>query len=329
MSLLGGVFSHNPCYNGAEKKHGKSKTRMIQHASTMGSTRKFTKITIIKIGKVILCFCWAAMCGVTLFALDSQAQQRDKDKVRSVKRDDASICVELTELAERTRRFPKGLLYAIARVESGRTRADGGGTTPWPWTVTVGGDGRYYENKQQAVRVVEQMQRDGRSNIDVGCMQVNLYHHGGAFRTIAEALDPVNNVAYATEYLVVLYKRYNNWEEAIKHYHSSDPTKHDHYLKRVKRAWEKARAPSGSAGATGVVRTQKKAAKDTAVLSREEASKLEREALLLSDDLRKKLGIVEELLPKNATEPQSVEAPPSNAQNLNAGFFLDLIDEPL
>ena len=268
------------------------------------------------------------MCVATLFALDSQAQQasRDKKNVGSVERDDASICVELTELAERTRRFPKGLLYAIARVESGRTRADGGGTTPWPWTVTVGGDGRYYENKQQAVRVVEQLQRDGRSNIDVGCMQVNLYHHGGAFRTLNEALDPVNNVAYATEYLVVLYKRYNNWEEAIKHYHSSDPTKHDHYLKRVKRAWEKARAPSGSVAT--IVKTQKKEAKDVPILSREEASQLEREALLLSDGLRKKLGIVEKLLPDNAGQ-QSAETPPSSAQNLNAGFFLDLIDEPL
>ena len=278
-----------------------------------------------------------AMLFAMLFALPSQAQKSEAEK-QAIERDDASICVELTQLAERTRRFPKGLLYAIARVESGRARSGGvGGTAPWPWTVTVEGDGRYYENKQQAVRVVEQMQRDGRSNIDVGCMQVNLYHHGRAFRTLSEALDPVNNVAYATEYLVVLYKRYNNWEEAIKHYHSSDPTKHDYYLSRVKRAWKDARTPrtNGAVAArkqekkTQEQKTQEQKTKDAPVLSREEAGQLEREAILLSDGLRKKLGIVEQLLPENATEQKSAEEAPDSAQNLNAGFFLELIDKPL
>ena len=229
-------------------------------------------------------------------------------------------------------------MYAIARVESGRARSDGvGGTAPWPWTVTVEGDGRYYESKQQAVRVVEQMQRDGRSNIDVGCMQVNLYHHGRAFRTLSEALDPVNNVAYATEYLVVLYKRYNNWEEAIKHYHSSDPTKHDYYLSRVKRAWKEARTPRTNSAVAArkqqkksqEMKSQEMKTKDAPILSREEAGQLEREAILLSDGLRKKLGIVEQLLPENATEQKSAEEAPNSAQNLNAGFFLELIDKPL
>ena len=274
-----------------------------------------------------------AMGALLLFALDAQAQREragNSATKEPIERDDASICVELTQLAERTRRFPKGLLYAIARVESGRERAGSAGTAPWPWTVTVEGDGRYYESKKQAVRVVEQLQRDGRSNIDVGCMQVNLYYHGRAFRTLSEALDPVNNVAYATEYLVVLYKRYNNWEEAIKHYHSSDPTKHDYYLSRVKRAWGLARAPRAR-GDVVASRRQKKIpdAPDAPVLSREEAGQLEREALLLSDGLRKKLGIVEEMLPENVEEQQSAQEAPASAQNLNAGFFLDLIDEPL
>ena len=297
---------------------------MIWHASTHASTKRIKR-------KVALCCCLGAVAGVALlFALDSHAQRAQTKGVsdaESIERDDASICVELTQLAERTRRFPKGLLYAIARVESGRSGASGARTTPWPWTVTVAGDGRYYESKQRAVRVVEQLQRDGRSNIDVGCMQVNLYHHGRAFRTLSEALDPVNNVAYATEYLVVLYKRYNNWEEAIKHYHSSDPTKHDHYLLRVKRAWEIARAPRAN---NAVVRKKKEMkTKDAPILSREEASQLEREALLLADGLRKKLGIVEELPQNSVREQTRAQEAPSSAQNLNAGFFLDLIDKPL
>ena len=251
----------------------------------------------------------------------------------SESRDDATICIELTQLAERTRRFPKGLLYAIARVESGRQVRVDSTPAPWPWTVTVGGEGRYYDSKDEAVKAVEQLQRDGRSNIDVGCMQVNLHHHGRAFSSVAEAIDPVNNVAYATEYLVVLYKRYNNWEEAIKYYHSSDPGKHNYYLARVKRVWEASRAPRAGGGVARSRRVKVSEAEgkgEVPVLSGDEAFRLERESLLLSDDLRKKLGIITSRVENQRDEGNvaSAETVASSAQNSNASFFLKLIDEP-
>ena len=270
-----------------------------------------------------------------LFAItqDASAQRFNRGAAggsnASKARDDATICIELTQLAERTRRFPKGLLYAIARVESGRQARVNSAPAPWPWTVTVGGEGRYYNSKEEAVKAVEQLQRDGRSNIDVGCMQVNLHHHGRAFGSVSEAIDPVNNVAYATEYLVVLYKRYNNWEEAIKYYHSSDPNKHNHYLARVKRVWEASRAPR-AATRRRVVKSNEAQKTEVPILSGDEAFQLERESLLLSDDLRKKLGITartENRRDENSTDSDGVIA--SSAQNSNASFFLKLIDEPL
>ena len=261
-------------------------------------------------------------------AQDASAQRFNRASSTNETRDDSSICIELTQLAERTRRFPKGLLYAIARIESGRQVRVDATPAPWPWTVTVGGEGRYYDSKAEAVKAVEQLQRDGRSNIDVGCMQVNLHHHGRAFSSIAEAIDPVNNVAYATEYLVVLYKRYNNWEEAIKYYHSSDPSKHNYYLARVKRVWEASRAPRAVARRRRV-KVSEADGQDAPILSGDESFHLERESLLLSDDLRKKLGITSRI--DNRRDERNIDnagTVASSAQNSNANFFLKLIDEP-
>lgn len=269
------------------------------------------------------------LATLLLFAISGQA---DAQKSATEKRDDDTICVELTQLAERTRRFPKGLLYAIARIESGRKASSSSAVTPWPWTVTVKGKGNYYASKQEAVKAIKQFQRDGHSNIDVGCMQVNLYHHGRAFRSVEEAIDPVNNVAYATEYLVVLYKRYRNWQEAIKYYHSSDPTKHDYYLARVRRTWDASKAPRSSRRSirqAGRVNQKKPEEKNSPILSNDEGLRLEREALLLSDNLRKKLGIdAPTTQTRNNNRAQGRAGIASSAQNSNADFFLDLIDEP-
>ena len=37
--------------------------------------------------------------------------------------------------------------------------------------------------------------------MDVGCMQVNLYHHAHAFSSLDNAFDPQSNVDYAARFL--------------------------------------------------------------------------------------------------------------------------------
>ncbi len=155
---------------------------------------------------------------------------------------DDNICAYMVSLAEKTRRIPSGLLLAIAQVESGRYRVGQILSKPWPWTVSsaqTNNNDNFYQSKTQALDVIKNLQNDGVTNIDVGCMQVNLFYHGRGFGTLQEAIDPINNVAYATEFLLYLFNRFNDWGEAVKHYHSSDPAKNNYYLEKVLAAYQR------------------------------------------------------------------------------------------
>jgi hypothetical protein len=84
------------------------------------------------------------------------------------------LCAALARQAEREQGIPPGLVQALALAESGRWHADEGITRPWPWTVTSGTDSFFLPSKPEALRKVEELRTEGRTNIDVGCMQVNL-----------------------------------------------------------------------------------------------------------------------------------------------------------
>ncbi len=155
---------------------------------------------------------------------------------------DDNICGYMVALAEKARRIPTGLLLAIAQVESGRYKAGQTLATAWPWTVSSAqtrNNDNFYQTKAQAVGVIKNLQNDGITNIDVGCMQINLFYHGRGFASLQEAIDPINNVAYATEFLLYLFDRFDDWGEAVKHYHSSDPTKNIYYLEKVLAAYQR------------------------------------------------------------------------------------------
>ena len=89
----------------------------------------------------------------------------------------------------------------------------------------------------QAIAMVEDLQAKGVKNIDVGCMQVNLHYHGHNFASLEEALDPINNVAYATTFLMELRTKRNSWVRAVKEYHSTDRQRQTIYQKKVMASW--------------------------------------------------------------------------------------------
>jgi hypothetical protein len=98
--------------------------------------------------------------------------------------DDAKLCGVETARQERLAAIPDHLLHAISLVESGRWDADHRVRIAWPWTVTSEGDGRFLPDKRSAIDLVRRLQSKGVSNIDVGCMQVNLRAHPAAFRDL-------------------------------------------------------------------------------------------------------------------------------------------------
>jgi hypothetical protein len=138
--------------------------------------------------------------------------------------------------------IPKKLLAAISLVESGRWDAEAGKGVAWPWTVTAEGKGRFFPTKSAAIAAVRRLQVRGVTNIDVGCMQVNLHYHPDAFASLEEALDPGRNVAYGAKFLGDLKRDHGSWQKAVQHYHSSTPERRIPYQRKVYAAWRGATA---------------------------------------------------------------------------------------
>jgi len=151
--------------------------------------------------------------------------------------DTAGLCDAATRHEEHQSHIPSRLLYAIATVESGRWNKETQASIAWPWTVTAQGEGKFYPNRQDAIRAVRALIHDGVTNIDVGCMQINLGYHPDAFDTLYEAFDPAANVAYAASFLKDLRKDKRSWSRAVLFYHSSDDERQRDYGRRVYTAW--------------------------------------------------------------------------------------------
>lgn len=158
------------------------------------------------------------------------------------------ICARAAAQAEALRPdLPPHLLLAVAKVESGRWHRDAGARFAWPWTVNAGGKGQFLPSKEAAIAKVRRLRAEGRRNIDVGCMQVNLHFHGHAFDSLEEAFDPASNVAYAAGLLLHLREKAGSWTRAIGDYHSRTPRYSGPYRLRVFRAWREERRAAQAA----------------------------------------------------------------------------------
>ena len=151
------------------------------------------------------------------------------------------LCAASTRAVEQATHVPRHLLAAISIAESGRRDDLNKINVAWPWTVTSGTEEWYADSKQQAIDVVEELVRDGVRNIDVGCMQINLYYHSDAFASLDEAFDPLTNVSYAASFLKKLRKQTSSWTRAAGNYHSATPEFHQKYSKRLMEIWDRER----------------------------------------------------------------------------------------
>lgn len=149
----------------------------------------------------------------------------------------AADCTEAAAEAERAHAIPPGLLLAIGRVESGRYDPARNAVAPWPWSVNAGGQGWYFADLAAATAHVAKLQEGGVRSIDVGCFQINLMHHPGAFASAAEGFDPARNADYAARFLASLYAKTGDWPAAAARYHSATPGFADAYRARVLAAW--------------------------------------------------------------------------------------------
>ncbi len=148
-----------------------------------------------------------------------------------------ALCERATARWERISDVPPKLLTAISLAESARWSKVKKRVRAWPWTVTSGGPGSYFPTKAAAMAEVRRLQALDVTNIDVGCMQVNLHFHGHEFNNVSEAMDPDINVAYAARFLTQLRRDADSWGEAAGHYHSRTPERTEYYRGKVEKFW--------------------------------------------------------------------------------------------
>lgn len=146
----------------------------------------------------------------------------------------AAQCTTAIHDAEGRHGLPPGLLGAIAKTESGRPISSLGDVRAWPWTIDADGQGLFFESKAAAVAWAKQGLDRGVKFMDIGCMQVNLQMHPGAFHSIEDAFDPAANTEYAAHYLRQLQAEAGgNWNVAVGLYHSHTPDLAAAYRERV------------------------------------------------------------------------------------------------
>jgi hypothetical protein len=159
-------------------------------------------------------------------------------------------CAAAMAQAERAKGIPTHLLRAIGFGESGRWDPDRRARVAWPWTINVEGEGHFFPTKAAAIAAVRAYQAKGHRSIDVGCMQINLVHHGIAFADLEEAFDPQHNVAYAASFLTDLKNANKSWTLAVGFYHSASPQFNQPYRAKILEIWRGLRAESGEARST-------------------------------------------------------------------------------
>lgn len=179
-------------------------------------------------------FIASIVAGLGILPLSAQAAP--------IQAEDSHACGGETLRQEKLQAIPDRLLHAISLVESGRWDADRKASFAWPWTVTAEGEGHFLPSKEAAIAEVRRLKAKGVSNIDVGCMQVNLQAHPDAFATLDDAFDPATNVAYGARFLNELRSSTPDWTTAAAYYHSQTPSLAAEYKSKLVAAWRQARA---------------------------------------------------------------------------------------
>lgn len=102
----------------------------------------------------------------------------------------------------------------------------------WPWTLNVAGRGFFFRTRDDAYRAIRYLISNGRSDFDVGIMQVNWKYHGKRFASAWDALAPATNIRVAEGILNENYRQTHSAVKAVAYYHSAHPAPGREYLAR-------------------------------------------------------------------------------------------------
>lgn len=164
----------------------------------------------------------------------------------------SEICDRAAAAASAKTGVPLDILMALTRTETGRHQD--GKLQPWPWTVNMEGEGRWFGTVETAQSFVFKNYKSGARSFDVGCFQINYKWHGAAFNSISDMFDPVKNALYAAQFLKSLKTPGVSWTEAAGAYHSRTPA----YSNKYKTRFQAVRASLQMQSPTAVIATKRR-----------------------------------------------------------------------
>ncbi len=162
------------------------------------------------------------LCSMSAFAADREIMESKK-------------CSSMFSYFENRYNLPKDILHSISLQETRKPHSRHQIGVVWPWTINVEGKGFHFRTKKDAIRFVKNQLKEGKTSIDIGCMQINLKYHPDAFTSLDQAFSPRRNIAYAAQLLQSHYKRLRSWDKAVGQYHSSTHDRASNYQASVNR----------------------------------------------------------------------------------------------
>lgn len=165
---------------------------------------------------------------------------------------ESQLCDRAAAAAARESGVPVELLLGITRAETGRADPSGR-IAPWPWTVNMEGQGRWFTTPREAIDYVLRHQSQGARSFDIGCFQVNHLWHGQHFANIETMFDPLENARYAARFLLELHGEFGNWPRAVGAYHSRTARHATRYVASVERHLDALLTPPQGAQVTRAI----------------------------------------------------------------------------
>lgn len=134
-------------------------------------------------------FCMICQPMESIAADSIQANENDQQSLTS----NTKLRNTLWGQVARRHRIDPYILYAVALTES-RKNGEQNRVIPWPWAINNAGNAFIPGSQQEAEALLNQMLEQGKRNIDVGIMQVNLRWHGYRVAKPEQLLIPSTNL---------------------------------------------------------------------------------------------------------------------------------------
>ena len=149
------------------------------------------------------------------------------------------VCEQAARHAAERTDVPLSILRAVTLAETGQTRFDEKRLAAWPWAVQAEMTGHWFPDAPSAIAFAQSLISQGKSNIDIGCFQLNIRWHSKAFQSLEDMFSPERNALYAANFLSQLYQETGDWRSAVGRYHSRNLDLAEAYLQRLETLFER------------------------------------------------------------------------------------------